>query len=77
MGKETKTVLRDSDGQVCVCQFANEKAGEEGLNWSYFPVVATMPINDWVLLNFTDCREWFQFCVPLYFFLLFGLILKA
>ena len=31
MGKETKTVLRDSDGQVCVCvcHFANEDIEEE------------------------------------------------
>lgn len=47
MGKETKTVLKDSEGQVCVCvcQFANEEVEEEMFALELLSSEVGVPLN--------------------------------
>ena len=49
VGKESKTVLRDSDGQVCVFYFPNEKAEEKSFEPELFSIKSAMPLYAWVL----------------------------
>lgn len=67
MGKETKTILRDADGQVCVFYFL-EKVVEESFKLE--TIIFNSICNTFIYLGFVTftIKKSFQFVVFLFLF---------